>query len=166
MPLGDRYSEIKLCRHMMPGLATRGIMWKHKKCDSFLNNDRSSMKFLWQVLLGRSQLISSGFLIWPSFQGHRGQSVSPASPFNNGGTFCNRFSYSHQTWYICSPIGDFYLEIESWRSMNPGLATRGRCVKTQKNVMSLNHGYCIISLKHCQSWPHVSTWSVDHFIWN
>ena len=37
------------------------------------------------------------------FEGHRGQSVLTALPFNNGGTFCNRYSYSHQTWYICSP---------------------------------------------------------------
>ena len=52
VPLCDRYSETELCRHMIPGLATRGRNGKtQKKCDSSLNNGRSSLKMLWQVRL-------------------------------------------------------------------------------------------------------------------
>ena len=55
------------------------------------------------VLLGRGHYISFRFLIWPSFQGHRGQSASSALPFDNDGTFCIAWYYWAQTSYTCTP---------------------------------------------------------------
>ena len=80
-----------------------GVMWKHKKCNNSLNNGRSSLKFLWWVLLGRTHHTFSAFLIWPWFQGHRGQNRSSASPIEKGGTFCNSWCYWAQIWRTCSP---------------------------------------------------------------
>ena len=51
-----------------------GEMQKHKKCNNSLNIDRSLLKFLWYVPLVRGHHIYNGFLNWPTFQGHRGQS--------------------------------------------------------------------------------------------
>ena len=52
-----------------------GEMWKHKKCNNFLNIDRSLLKFLQYVPIVRGHHIYNGFLIWPTFKGHRGQSL-------------------------------------------------------------------------------------------
>ena len=47
--------------------------WKHEICDSSLITSLIFVRFLWWVLLARIHDISYGFLIWPTFEGHRGQ---------------------------------------------------------------------------------------------
>jgi len=96
-------------------------------CDSFLTTGRISLKFLWEVLLARGHHISSGFLIWPSFQGHRGQSSPSAPPFVNDGTlmlltsnFMNMYPWVTPTyrpnysfiWFTVWPPGGFFVQTE------------------------------------------------------
>jgi hypothetical protein len=100
-------------------------------------NDGISSKFLSWVHLIRIHDIIPGLLIWPTFQGQRGQSSS--GPL--AGHICNHSGYWPEL---------YSLECCVWCKLNNSL-TIGINNKSVKSTF-------IMKL-------HVSTWSMDHFIW-
>jgi hypothetical protein len=74
VPLGEMTLETKFWSDLILGLATRGPKnRKHKKCCNSSTNGWIISKFLSWVHLIRIHDIIPVFLIWPTFEGHRGQ---------------------------------------------------------------------------------------------
>ena len=57
-----------------------GIKWKHKNYNNSSTIQCNLMKFVWWLYLMGVHNISFGFFIWPSFQGHKCQSLKSHWP--------------------------------------------------------------------------------------
>ena len=97
VPLDDSYSETELWPFQIHHLATRGPNVK--------SENKWYLTCYWSEKYEKNivglQRILSAFIFWPSFQGHRGQNVSVAPPFNKYGMFRNCFSQRSETWWEC-----------------------------------------------------------------
>jgi hypothetical protein len=91
VPLGRSNSQTKFRSSLILGFRSPGDQnRKHKKCYDSWTNGWIISKFLSWVYLARIHDIVTGFLILPTFEGHRGQS-----------------SKRHQYWHVSLL---FYLE--------------------------------------------------------
>jgi hypothetical protein len=83
-----------------------GQNWKHKKCyNSCWTNDWVILKFLSAtevhvhiVYLVRIHDIIHGFLIWPTFEGHRGQSSKHITKLACFFCYCSNFART--SWFV------------------------------------------------------------------
>jgi hypothetical protein len=141
VPLGHLTSQTKFRSYLNLGLATRGQNRKQRKCYNSWTNDWIYSIFLSLVHLIRIHEIIPGFLIWPTFQGHRGQSSSGSvSRARFVPTLAIDLKLTMQSAVLCLQS---YLHVNS--------TTVNKSVKIHSPTQTV--------IKH-----HMSKWSMDHFI--